>query len=200
MITAIMRLQENLCRPPKRTLIIGSEAAPEDCFPFDNLGSGEEVSRFMENPEEFGEKYGNYVLYGRETVGRFKDFVQDQIRRLDAIRQVEEWWKFVDVALRLFVKSLSTQHDAERLLWCMAMLESLLGRREKEKSNAIGRRLNVLYGPEVVTKGEPRFPSHIDKLFTELYTMRCNLVHGNKIESDSDSRRRAHVLARFAVF
>jgi hypothetical protein len=197
MITAILRLCENPFFPPRRSLMMGKEMVPEDCFPYDTFDKPHDASRFIQNPEGVGEEFGNYVLYSRDTAAIFATFVQDQIRRLREIDNIAQW-RFVDLALSFFCKSLVADNNAERLLWCMASLEAMLGK--KDQSTATGRRLEALCGYHVALPDKkPKATTRVKSLFEKLYEIRCRLVHGDVIIHDLRSRQRAHVLTRFAI-
>lgn len=203
LMTSIVRIEESPFRAPTHSLIMGDDPVPTTSWPFSDLVGDEEEAAFRDDPAAFGERYGNHVLYGKAAAEDFKTFIHDQTRRLNAIFRYDQWRGVVNLALGFLVKSILAEHDVEKLLWSMVALESLLG--EKDRSTAIGKRLNVLCDPIIrISISDPPFPSRVDKLFLELYDVRCRLVHGDSIGEENAerlraSRRLAGVLSRAAI-
>jgi len=140
------------------------------------------------------------IVYDWQDTEEFEAFVRGVLTARTAVTKNEDWYYF-DLALSYRLKAWGAKEEAEQLLWNVVTLESLLGNREHIISG-VSRRLEAILGPRI---GLPRTlvaraDKGVKKLFSDLYDVRCELVHGRRLEkANSDHPRVASVLARKAL-
>ncbi|MGH3644332.1 MAG: hypothetical protein ACRDUX_35540 [Mycobacterium sp.] len=83
-------------------------------------------------------------------------------------------WHFFEVAMTYFIRAFLTR-GIDQLLWHMTALEALLGGGPPEPIQRVGKRLGVILGDTRAVEEKIR------RRFKELYALRCDLVHGNRV-------------------
>ena len=93
---------------------------------------------------------------------------------LTSLKHLDNEWQFMKIALSYLLKSSFTTNGAEKLLWNIAILEALFGRRNENIINKVAERTSKILGN---TKNEIK---EIKKEIKNLYDIRSRTVHGDK--------------------
>ena len=92
-------------------------------------------------------------------------------------------WRFVEHALGMMLKAWLSESSFEELLWNVTALESLLGEDVNGLTTVLANRTRDICGGTNARKKAVR------KAFSELYDVRCDLVHGAVL----GSTRKRHI-------
>jgi hypothetical protein len=118
-----------------------------------------------------------FNIFTQEKNEKFKmdmNLIKSQIAKINI---EQERWRFLKISMDFFVKGFFS-NGIEQLLWHITSLEALIGRNEKQLKEKIAKRLACIFAEndegrnELITK------------FIDLYDIRCDLVHGNKINNN----------------
>ncbi len=108
-----------------------------------------------------------------DNEAEFVAFVSWVEERLTQLEPLQENLPFVEIAIGFLFESFFSE-GLEQLLWHITVLESLVGENKRGNTSSIAARLGfALETPN-------RRKEAIEKAFLDLYTFRCDLVHGKK--------------------
>lgn len=127
--------------------------------------------------EEVGEEPLTYISVNGKGTDEFKGFIQGVNDLMCRLRPREKDWEFLDVAVGFFIKAFFAE-GLEQMLWHITTLEALLG----EKGTGVIARLAGRIA-SILGKGEHE-KTTVKKEFTELYSFRSDLVHGNRFKKE----------------
>jgi hypothetical protein len=141
--------------------------------------------------EEIGERPVVYIHLNKAETNSFKAFIQRTENFLASLRAKQYDWQFLEIALGNFIKAFFTG-GLEQMLWHITVLEALLGEKGKGVTERLARRIASILGK---SEGERKT---LRKQFKELYSFRCDLVHGNPYQKQTyvGHLRNARNLAR----
>lgn len=176
-IPFVLRLGDNLLDYPK--LIPDLSRLSKE--PFVDALTGKEID---EEPIV-------YIHLNRTETDSFKAFIQRTGNLLQNLRAMENDWQFFKIASSYFAKAFFAE-GLEQLLWHITVLEALLGQQGKGVTKRLARRIASILG-ETEADGKD-----LNEQFIELYSFRCDLVHGNSFQNQTyvGHLRRARSFAR----
>ena len=133
-------------------------------------------------------------------LSEFESFVKDLSNRVGRIGRIEKWWSRIETGRRFLIKSWAVQHDVEKFLWSVVALEALLSREEDKTAGikkGISSRLTTLCG-KMIRLSMPNDVMYeaqdIVTLFSRVYNLRSNIVHGSEFDNSEFEK------VRFLVF
>ncbi len=118
------------------------------------------------------EKPYTLINLSKDETKLFKEFIQNTVNLYNKLKIEENNWQFVEIALRFFIKAYFTG-DIEQLLWHVTALEALIGEKGQGITKRLSQRIASILGKDDKER------ETLKKQFKELYSFRCDLVHGN---------------------
>ena len=127
---------------------------------------------FNDDPVVIGERPRCDIFFNQAETTSFSGELERIEKRLKAIRDHGDRWKFIDVGVKYLVKAFFA-NELDQFLWHMVALDALLGDRKPGLTNALAQRTGSVLGS---SKAERK---KIGQSFKKLYDLRSAVVHGN---------------------
>jgi len=134
---------------------------------------------------------GDYFYVPRRNLTLSEDETrafESSMQRLACLRvklqQHSEPWRFAQTALGFLLKGFTTE-GIEQLLWHITAIDAALGDKQRGGSKRLADRASKIFGPQK-DRDEHR------QQFEQLYSYRCDLVHGN-VELADKTVTRSHL-------